>query len=246
MPWTEQLLDDFDQLKRFYATKLEGMPDAKLQPQAWVALVTKYPNEWKELVTGYCEFEDPALERVTAQLSHHHKYSCTLCPCRPVFKSAKALASHMRAKHKIRSPINKYIDSSGKCPVCGMKFSNRERVLAHVSERRIRNRAGRPNCRQKLLAGAFPILCPDALERATLETRVALRESRKRGHTHVIASTYARKNRPINVDHTAESHILLRPWKRLRTKTPAANVIFVPCEDSSKRRRLEGHMPPTD
>eukprot|EP00973_Karenia_brevis_P085938 11918455-Karenia_brevis.AAC.1 len=61
--WVEQLIDDFRKLKNFYSRKLSDLPDAEEQPEMWAMLMKDYPAEWRELVSGYIEFQDPATER---------------------------------------------------------------------------------------------------------------------------------------------------------------------------------------
>eukprot|EP00972_Heterocapsa_arctica_P099049 14616813-Heterocapsa_arctica.AAC.1 len=56
------------------------------------------------------------------------QFTCEECPApRPAFSSAKALASHMRARHGARSPIKRYVDDSAVCPACGAFFCTRIR-----------------------------------------------------------------------------------------------------------------------
>eukprot|EP00973_Karenia_brevis_P027721 3820619-Karenia_brevis.AAC.1 len=95
-------------------------------------------------------------ERVKVMSSTALKFVCELCEAKPAFKSAKALASHQRAKHKFRNPLGAYLDDSGICPVCGTNFHNRVRVLAHVSDTRVRSKVQRLTCRQQLLRGVVP------------------------------------------------------------------------------------------
>jgi len=172
---------------------------------------------------------------VTQSSHSQHEFACSLCAARPAFKNAKALASHMRSKHKVTSPLNKYIDTSGICPVCRTNFFSRTRVLAHVSETRVRNKTGRKTCRQKLLAGDFPEITSTIFADAAIASRTERREAQRRGRTHTLATIPAKRQaRP-------EQYSQLRPCKRLRTKTAPADVVFVPytVPDASKRRRID-------
>eukprot|EP00972_Heterocapsa_arctica_P059151 8721887-Heterocapsa_arctica.AAC.1 len=48
------------------------------------------------------------------------QFLCEACPPpHPGFSSAKALASHARARHGVRSPIKRFVDDSALCPACG-------------------------------------------------------------------------------------------------------------------------------
>eukprot|EP00973_Karenia_brevis_P023464 3230690-Karenia_brevis.AAC.1 len=71
-------------------------------------------------------------------------HTCMHCADEPAFATAKALASHMRAKHGKRNEIRKYVDSAV-CPVCKTDFKERLRCIAHLSDSR------RARCRNELL-----------------------------------------------------------------------------------------------
>eukprot|EP00973_Karenia_brevis_P013717 1861422-Karenia_brevis.AAC.1 len=86
------------------------MPDPLMQPQAWAVLMTEFPQEWKMLIVGYIDFHSPFAERSHENVVDHcsmHKF--TVCIDSPCFKNAKALASHMRSKHGVRSDMHKCI-----------------------------------------------------------------------------------------------------------------------------------------
>ena len=206
-----------------------------MQPHAWTLLITEFPDEWKELVNGYTDYEDSCTDRVVQSYHGQHEFTCSLCASSPAFKSAKALASHIRCKHKVTNPLNKYIDNSGICPVCKTNFHSRTRVLAHVSETRIRNKSGRQTCRQILQAGHFPEISESILADATLAARTERREAQRRGRTHALATLPAKRQA------APEQYRELRPLKRLRIKTAPADITFVPfgIPDALKRRRIE-------
>ena len=66
---------------------------------------------------------------------------CPICQC--IQPSCQQLELHMLTRHKIRNPINMYIDTVW-CPVCLMMFHTRECIMNHI-----RYRA--PACRMVLL-----------------------------------------------------------------------------------------------
>ena len=149
-------------------------------------------------------------------------------------KCESASLSHARSKHKVASPLNKYIDTSGICPVCRTNFFSRTRVLAHVSETRVRNKTGRKTCRQRLLVGDFTEIISTVFADAAIASRTERREAQRRGRTHTLATIPAKRQaRP-------EQYSQLRPCKRLRTKTARADIISVPIgnPDALKRRRV--------
>ena len=143
LPWVRQLLNDLCHLQRYHGQKLSEMPDPRQQPKAWPLLIIEFPQEWRELVNSYTEYENPCTSSVVQPPNDLYEFSCSLCVGGPAFKSAKALASHVRIKHKVTNPLNTYVDDSGICPVCHTNFFSRARVLTHFSETRIRNKSGR-------------------------------------------------------------------------------------------------------
>eukprot|EP00973_Karenia_brevis_P014898 2033769-Karenia_brevis.AAC.1 len=146
-PWSKQLVDDMRILKQYFTIKLIEMPDPLMQPQAWAVLMTEFPQEWRMLVVEYIDFHSPFTERSREEVVPHlSRHRCSVCANAPVFKHAKALASHMRSKHGVRSDMNKYIGDTGVCPVCGTDFHNRVRLLAHVSDMRVRSKTRRVTC----------------------------------------------------------------------------------------------------
>eukprot|EP00972_Heterocapsa_arctica_P102178 15056449-Heterocapsa_arctica.AAC.1 len=70
------------------------------------------------------------------------QFTCEVCPPpRPGFSSAKALASHTRARHGTMSPFLRLVNDPALCPACGASVCTPIRVLAHLSDAR------RPACR---------------------------------------------------------------------------------------------------
>ena len=96
--------------------------------------------------------------------------------------SAKALASHMRARHGARSPIKRYVDDSATCPSCKTFFCTRIRVIKHLSDSR------RPTCRDRILADDALLLPMSLFQKLEARDRVLRREALHSGHTHPIAS----------------------------------------------------------
>ena len=114
LPWVRQLLNDLCHLQRYHGEKLREMPDPRQQPKAWTLLIVEFPQEWRELVNSYTEYENPCTSSVLQPHNDLYEFSCNLCVGRPAFKSAKALASHMRTKHKVTNPLSKYVDVMSK------------------------------------------------------------------------------------------------------------------------------------
>eukprot|EP00973_Karenia_brevis_P053974 7496819-Karenia_brevis.AAC.1 len=139
MPWAEQVVDDLVVLKRFHTHRLSSLPCPTVHLEPWFEFMCAFPSEWKELVAMY--FDDGSMDENTTLtvdgIETGAFFRCTLCLSKN-FKNSKALAQHMRIKHKVTNPVNKYIDGSGICPACGVNFFSRAKVLTHASETRMR------------------------------------------------------------------------------------------------------------
>eukprot|EP00972_Heterocapsa_arctica_P045096 6658368-Heterocapsa_arctica.AAC.1 len=79
--------------------------------------MTKFPQRLCAAL-DQCAFVGSALDNVAHGASAVlAQFACDECPApRPSFSSAKALASHMRARHGARLPIKRYVDDSASCP----------------------------------------------------------------------------------------------------------------------------------
>eukprot|EP00973_Karenia_brevis_P060855 8462906-Karenia_brevis.AAC.1 len=87
MPWTKQLLDDFDILKAWYGSKLEELPSPHERPQAWEALMRDFPQEWKFIVQGYVEYESPWTDGLRpACAGATCPFRCNISVPQPAFK----------------------------------------------------------------------------------------------------------------------------------------------------------------
>eukprot|EP00973_Karenia_brevis_P040718 5634868-Karenia_brevis.AAC.1 len=149
--------------------------------------------------------------------------------CGAQYGTNKALLSHMRVRHGLRNPINRFVDSSGICPACGVHFSLRSRVIAHLSEIRQREKVARITCRQRVLAGEFPMIDNVSLQAAAEADRKLAREAYRTGHSHQLATWRASRKRPI-----ADASQDLQPKQRITSKRPRQSITWV----SRKRAKL--------
>ena len=124
-----------------------------------------------------------------AEISQANQYMCNVCSGldRPAFATPKALASHMRTVHKIRTPMRAYADSNGVCPACATTFCSRLRLLAHLCDSR------RPRCRNYILGSGLPTLSAERVAKLDSEDREARRLAKRQGHTTVLAKAAAVK-----------------------------------------------------
>ena len=118
-----------------------------------------------------------------ANLEHDSRqftFKCELCAApQPAFPTSKALAQHMRIKHKMRNAVRCYVDESGVCPACRNVYHTRYRVLTHLMNPK------KPACKQFVLnSGQVRALPTDVVQKLDVMDKIAIREARKQGHTH--------------------------------------------------------------
>jgi len=129
--------------------------------------------------------------RPTYAIGVRNAFVCVQCSdaglgARHVFDSQRALDSHSRTKHGVRSDIRTFIGATTVCPSCSVKFSSRVGLITHLSDKR------RPKCPTFVREHYAPIgqellVHLDALD-------AALRRNAQRlGYSRPLAHVPARK-----------------------------------------------------
>ena len=186
LPWTSMIVDDMATLSRYCSLDL---PHPAEQHMTWLNyIVESDEHEWKKSVS-HIHYIDSCCDRTAIKPSNGTSpvqlYSCTLCSPSRCFSSEKALASHRRATHSIKTEVRAYVDGSI-CPVCKVDFRQRVRVLQHLGDTR------RP-CRQRLFDGNYPRISEEAMLRLDEVDRHYRRQCQQEGYTGIIARDSAMK-----------------------------------------------------
>ena len=232
--WTDQIRKDLGDLRKALPTQLGslGNPLAADEAKQWFDMIVRYPGEWADLVDRLW-FQGRSLGAERAHPTtgsggqRDGAYACEVCGERG-FRTQKALDQHARVKHGKRCDMNRYV-ATASCPVCGKGFADRLRVIAHLSETRVRARHARRSCREVVLAGGVVQLDDSVVETLDGEARRQRRAARRAGHTRPVVSEHQRANkRPLE-------ELTRRPAKRLRVKTADRAVEWKLC-----RPREEG------
>ena len=114
-------------------------------------------------------------------------FVCGLCQDQPGFKSSKALMTHQRIVHKMRTQMRYFADGDGVCKICGICFRSRLRLLAHLTDSR------RPGCSSAIISQQLQPLSESRVAELDAIDRVARTEARRAGHSHAIAVGPARR-----------------------------------------------------
>ena len=112
------------------------------------------------------------------------------------------------------------------CPICNTNYHTRARLVAHLSETRVRSQVRRTNCRTEFLALNWPVISPSLLADVNRHRNADARKQRKAGHTHTLAEAPARRGAPSVLKGMAVAR-KLPVWcrYRIRTKTSYDSII---------------------
>ena len=187
LPYVVQVHRDISTAHRLSDDLRQALPEWFVDPAAWLEFMTRYPRRLCAALDR-CAFVGSVLDSVAhGSTSLLAQFVCTEFPApRPCFSSAKALASHMRARHGARSPIKRYVDDSATCPSSNFFFCTRVRVIKHLSNAR------RTTCRDRILAEDALLLTLSLFQKLEARDRVLRMEALHSSHTHPIASGSAR------------------------------------------------------
>ena len=206
LPWLELVHEDLADIFKFHKGKLDELGDPSDRHddvclERCVMFIKQFPAEWQAYVSTFHTRSmrmDIALEPKSDQQQRCRNdmqglHICDVCEAEgkhAAFANARALYCHMRQKHRLRNPLKRYVDGSLRCPVCAVQFESRIRVIAHVSEKRMRGKS-QVSCRLMLEQGTFPTV-PAALltqldEQDRLSRRVARRNGKSQPKVHVPA-----------------------------------------------------------
>ena len=228
--WTAQVLKDLRCLWRDKHNKLAELGDPLLAGDSWSRFICDHPREWKEIVKTWTTTVD-AFDCTNAAICRSRGDSeHVACRCGLVLKSARALAMHERMKHAAGSTVKAWAGATGVCCVCGTQLSTRLRLIAHLSDRRIRGNR-QPCCS---LLHRFPQV--EAAEQHRLDEldKLARSAARRRGNTQPLSAAPAKRPRPQPLDAQQNCLELLQPVvkrRRITTKQPD------PTSARHKRRR---------
>ena len=198
LPWVQLLTHDLQILKQALGDRMHDMPDPAKDLHSYWQLAKQFPHEWKQLVHMYfCIKDDPEcqpkrkIEEVPRDcITQHICHQCGIA-----FSDRKQLAAHNWAKHRVKSSFREFIGDVSECPVCGVDFRTRARLVKHLSERRVRSKYRTTTCHDVFLRSDPARVPDDSLQK--LESRDASqhKQARKAGHTNVLAEMPCKRRR---------------------------------------------------
>ena len=234
----ELALRDMYEVQKFLSPKLDALGDPWTCSHRWLDFFRNWPNQWAQLLKKFSPVTTAADGAAGRALSQKRGGEVCIadsfrCPtCAAAFGTGKALAQHRRIRHGERMQARRFVGADCSCPVCGIKFASRTRVLAHLAEKRSRGKHGGVPCGSAITSGRWAPLPPaliDVLDSADRTERAA---AWKRGWTQPHAEVHASRARGGRV--VAPDHL---PNKKYCHKTPVCEVVW-----SLKRRKLCDYM----
>ena len=221
MSWAKAVLGDMQQMRARLPNHLAELGDPSSSSQKWLDLIRTYPRDWKELVRrAFCRPPDPASKKrkVEPEICRtvpesQHKFGCTMFGCTATFSTNKAARQHERVVHGCRSPVEQYVGADCRCPVCHKQFGTRWRAIAHLSDPRVRNKSGKPSCRDAVLSGQIaPVHGFDLCVLRNID-KALRKDAVKAGHSHAVVGFGGHANAP------AQCQLQQRPRFRLKRKS---------------------------
>ena len=171
------------------------------------------------------------------------------CPhCDASFHSEQQRAAHLWYKHRVKTPIRKYIGDISICPCCSTDFHTRARLIRHLVTNLSKSKHKATLSCQQVFLGSSPEPIPsDEFTRLEERDKQVARVFRKKGHLQELAvvpciRAKRKAKTAIHPVHRPQADYFWlpkrrikrkmsqleaegpgsnKPRKRLRTKTPA-------------------------
>ena len=270
MPWTKLVVADLALVKAAVPASLENVADVTCDVHAFWQLISDYPREWKLILKKYYTTADDIVSPVNASLSAQVPLPCgapnnsggtstrdagnasvdglhqgMVCDA-PAFTTAKAFRQHARIKHGQTSAIARSRRNITVCCICKSEFHTRLRLVAHLSDHRIRSKLRGTNCHHEFLKIPGAILSEGTALSPALrqQQNAALTVARAGGHSRVLAKRAAIKGRP-NILHG----FVPKPYhmrNRISSKTSPADLrLRYPSANTLKIAPINPHLTPS-
>ena len=231
--------DDLHFMAAFHAKKLAELGSPLHNALAWQKFILDFPAAFRTLVKQLHVVEMPldgsSSRSAVVAPCIAPRSSCDMCDAS--FHSLRALQAHVRVRHAKRAPVAQFVGTSPICQVCSVPFASRMRLLANLTEKRLRGRR-LISCGDVVRKGFVKPVSEGQLAKACAMDRAAHTSARKRGHMQPLAewpakrlcsagflaaASIAVRASPAFDGSCAPENLLgwtqLRPVKRLRSKS---------------------------
>ena len=148
----------------------------------WADYITRFPHQWKRQVRSWIHTSsvlDGSATKGGCKRKTQNEYVFKCGTCGVCFEGDRALRCHEQVTHKKRTPVKHWVPVNGTCCVCGVKFSTKLRLIAHLSDRR--QEEGKPPCRASL--GRYDAIDSCEVVRMDELDRQARRKARRVGQS---------------------------------------------------------------
>ena len=231
LPWLELVLSDMTELQQAVRPLLDELGDPWMHGHRWTKFIMEWPGEWKQLLARLAPSSTAAdapsvrqkLPAQGAQVQQNNGHACA--DCGMSFSTEKAMQQHRRIRHACRQEARCFV-SGPQCPVCGITFTCRPKVLAHLADVRCRGSSSRSllPCGARLKLGMYEPLPAAEVEHLDQADRVLRASARKQGHTQPRAIGRAARAKCRGMVAATPPDRL--PSKRARRKTSIAGIFW--------------------
>ena len=190
IPWTGVIRTDLQEMW-IRSRTCARLPDPQTHPSSWHSFMLS--DRWHNAV---CDVHSShsALDKIVTRTSGSSpspllSFSCNLCSDGVhhfAFATKKALMSHQRSKHGMKSNARLYADADGICAWCQNCYVTRLRVLRHLTDRR-------SSCLNKLVSAGSPVLDDARVSYLDNIDRGLRRQAQRAGRAHPVAAGSATK-----------------------------------------------------
>ena len=170
---------------KFVRTHVRWLADVLPPPdrdsESWSTFIMHEGSRWSEVISEI-HFDDSVCDNI--QNTHNNTdvpvpfdtFPCASCEAK--FGTQKALLSHMRSKHGVKTPMRFYAGADFCCQACKTVYSTRTRLLAHLTDSR------RSKCFSWCLNNGTP-LSEQSVAELDDKDRLSRRAAMHAGHTNV-------------------------------------------------------------
>ena len=237
MPRVSQIKNDIAILLTHQSTKqvfdeINAIHDDEVRLTRVWNFIKEFPQEWNAIVEKYFSTSDDEVccSKVCTGSAPPEPLKC---PTREkCFSDARRRATHMWSEHGVKSSVRAHIGDITQCPICGVEFHQRVRLVKHLLENRIRSKNRTESCQSAFLNSNPPIISEE--EVAILEKRDAAltKEARKGGHSHVLALRPCKHTKPSILKKEKAASVRTRASKR-----SCATALTAPSKPKFRVRR---------
>jgi len=226
-----------------------GESDEEVRLQKMWSIAKGFPSEWCSIVDKYFAIDDDEVACDVVCTGSPPIAPLKCCMCEKTFSDYKRRAGHQWSVHGIKSSVRNHIGDVSQCPICGVDFHCRGRLVKHLQENRVRSKNRTEACQSAFLNSHPPLIAEDILSELEKRDAKLISQARMEGHTNILAKRPCKPTKPsiLKKDSRAFKRTglskrsssrqvavkvgvakILKPKFRVRGKTSPELLVLVP------------------